>query len=220
MKEVFADIFSQDCDDPIVFKMESLKVRNITEFKEYHGLNVSILAFLDRTRIPVSIDIGFGDVIIPNKVKMNYPTMLDDETAQIYAYSIESTIAEKFEAIVSLGEANGRMKDFYDLCTISERQDFEGERLRAAVAETFRHRKTGFEEIAAFEESFCEDPIRISRWKGFLKQKNVLEPIEFREAIGAIKSFLNPIIAAIREDTSFTGTWKHEAKRWKFDPDT
>lgn len=215
MKAVFADIFTQDCDDPIFFKVETLKVSNITEFKEYHGLNVSILAFLDRTRIPVSIDIGFGDIIYPNRVKMDYPTLLDDDPAQMYAYSMESIIAEKFEAIVSLGEANGRMKDFYDICSISERWDFDGTLLQAAIFETFRHRSTGFEEIVAFEDGFCDDPIRTSRWKGFLKQKNVLAPRDFINAIDSIKYFLNPVVDAIHEGDTFGGTWDHIAKQWK-----
>ena len=145
MKAVFKTIFSQVCDDPITFKLDTLKVSNITEFKEYHGLNVSILAFLDRTRIPVSIDIGFGDIIYPKRVEMDYPSLLDDDPAKMYAYSIESTVAEKFEAIVSLGEANGRMKDFYDICSISEKKEMDGALLQTAIRETFHHRNTGFE---------------------------------------------------------------------------
>ena len=145
MKAVFKTIFSQVCDDPITFKLDTLKVSNITEFKEYHGLNVSILAFLDRTRIPVSIDIGFGDIIYPKRVEMDYPSLLDDDPAKMYAYSIESTVAEKFEAIVSLGEANGRMKDFYDICSISEKKEMDGTLLQTAIRETFHHRNTGFE---------------------------------------------------------------------------
>lgn len=85
MKAVFEEIFSKECDDPIVFRLDTLKVSNITEFKEYHGLNVSILAFLDRTRIPVSIDIGFGDIIYPKRVEMDYPTLLDDNPAKLYS---------------------------------------------------------------------------------------------------------------------------------------
>ncbi|MBP3882680.1 MAG: nucleotidyl transferase AbiEii/AbiGii toxin family protein [Lachnospiraceae bacterium] len=215
MKVVFEEIFSQECDDPIVFKLDTLKVSNITEFKEYHGLNVSILAFLDRTRIPVSIDIGFGDIIYPDRVEMDYPTLLDDDPAKMYAYSIESTIAEKFEAIVSLGEANGRMKDFYDICSISGKRDMDGALLQTAIIETFHHRKTGFDEIVAFDEGFCEDPLRASRWRGFLKQKNVLAPIDFTDAIETIQQFLNPVVQAIREDNSFNGTWDSAAKAWK-----
>ena len=212
---VFEEIFSQECDDPIVFSLDTLKVSNITEFKEYHGLNVSILAYLDRTRIPVSIDIGFGDIIYPACVEMDYPTLLDDEPAKMYAYSIESTIAEKFEAIVSLGEANGRMKDFYDICSISGRRDMDGVLLQTAIVETFRHRNTGFDGIVAFDEEFCEDPLRASRWRGFLKQKNVLAPIDFTDAIETIQKFLNPVVQAIREDNSFSGTWDHAIKAWK-----
>ena len=215
MRTVFSDIFSQECDDPIVFKLDTLKVTNITEFKEYHGLNVSILAFLDRTRIPVNIDIGFGDSIYPDRVEMEYPTLLGDSPARMYAYSIESLIAEKFEAIVSLGEVNGRMKDYYDICTIAERRDFDGSLLQTAIIETFRHRNTGFDEIVAFQEGFCEDSLRASRWKGFLKQKNVLTPIDFKNAIETIQVFLDPVVQAIREDKQLSGSWDHKAMAWK-----
>ena len=215
MKVVFENIFKQECDDPIVYKLDTLKVSNITEFKEYHGLNISILAFLDRTRIPVNIDIGFGDIIYPKRVEMDYPTLLDDDPAKIYAYSIESMIAEKFEAIVSLGEVNGRMKDFYDICSISGRRDMDGSLLQTAIVETFHHRNTSFDEIVAFDERFCENPLRTSRWRGFLKQKNVLAPIDFTEVIEMIQEFLNPIVQAIRADSTFSGTWNHIDKAWK-----
>lgn len=214
IKNVFTNIFNQKCDDPIEFKLDTLAVSNITEFKEYHGLNVSIMAFLDRTRIPVNIDIGFGDVIYPDRVEMEYPTLLDDEPAQLFAYSMESIIAEKFEAIVSLGEANGRMKDFYDISSISARRNIDGALLQAALLETFRHRNTSFEEIVAFEDSFCDEPLRAARWKGFLNQKNVQVPIEFPEAIKDIKAFLNPVVVAIRNETVFNGTWDHLRKSW------
>ena len=103
-------------------------MKNITEFKEYHGVNISIMAYLDRTRIPVSIDIGFGDVVYPNRVKMEFPVLLDMNVPEIYAYSIASVIAEKFEAIVSLGDANSRYKDFYDLYILAARCDLCGRR--------------------------------------------------------------------------------------------
>ena len=171
MKVVFENIFKQECDDPIVYKLDTLKVSNITEFKEYHGLNISILAFLDRTRIPVNIDIGFGDIIYPKRVEMDYPTLLDDDPAKIYAYSVESMIAEKFEAIVSLGEANGRMKDFYDICSISGRRDMDGSLLQTAIVETFHHRNTSFDEIVAFDERFCEKPSSYVQMEGISETK-------------------------------------------------
>lgn len=93
MKAVFTDIFSLDVDDPLRFDLDSLDVRPITEFKEYHGVNVSIMAYLDRTRIPISIDIGFGDVIVPERVMMDFPVVLSDEIPRIYAYSLCSSVA-------------------------------------------------------------------------------------------------------------------------------
>ena len=94
IKEIFKNIFEIECDDALRFDTDTLNVKNITEFKEYHGLNVSIIAFLDKTRIPVSIDIGFGDIIYPNRVTMDFPVLLDMEAPNIYAYSIYSVIAE------------------------------------------------------------------------------------------------------------------------------
>lgn len=98
MKEVFHHIFSIECDDVLRFDLDSLEVINITEFKEYHGVNVSITSYLDRTKIPVSIDIGFGDVVYPERMQMDFPVLLDMESPKVYAYSIYSVIAEKFAA--------------------------------------------------------------------------------------------------------------------------
>lgn len=214
MKEVFSEIFSIQCDDPIVFRTDTLNVMNITEFKEYHGLNVSILALLDRTRIPVNIDIGFGDVVYPERVRMDYPTLLDDEPASVFAYSLESVVAEKMEAIVSLGEANGRLKDFYDICSLAEQSDFDGIGLQKAVKETFAHRGTSFGVIEAFEDGFCEDPIRASRWRGFLRNKSVLEERNFAETVRMVKMFIEPVIDAIRRDEEWNAHWDNENQKW------
>ena len=115
MYNVFKEILSVKTDDPIRYDLESLEVEIITENKKYHGLNVSLLAYLDKTQINISIDIGFDDIIYPSKVKMDYPVILNDYYPSIYVYSIYSCIAEKFEAIVSLGYDNSRLKDFYDI---------------------------------------------------------------------------------------------------------
>ena len=121
MKKVFENIFSIECDDALRYDLDTLEVIYITEFKEYHGVNVSIVAHLDRTKVSVSIDIGFGDVVYPDRVKMEFPVLLDMEVPEIYAYSISSVISEKFEAIVSLGDANSRYKVFYDIYILADR---------------------------------------------------------------------------------------------------
>ena len=140
IKHVFENILSIQCDDALFYDLKSLDVIEITE---YHGVNVSLMAYLDRTRIPVSIDIGFDDVIYPDRVQIDFPVLLDMKVPRCYAYSIFSVIAEKFEAITSLGNANSRYKDFYDIYILACRFDFDGVKLKEAVKETFMHRETG-----------------------------------------------------------------------------
>ena len=114
LRSVFRQILSIETDDPIRFDIHTLEVVNITEFKKYHGVKVTTMAYLDRTRIPVVIDIGFGDIVYPGRILMDYPTILENEVPRLFVYSIYSIVAEKIEAIVSLGLANSRYKDFYD----------------------------------------------------------------------------------------------------------
>lgn len=171
MKKVFEKIFSIECDDALTFALDTLEVKIISEFKGYHGVNASIIAYLDRTRVPVSIDVGFNDVVYPGRVKMVFPTLLDMADPEIYAYSVLSVISEKFEAIVSLGDANSRYKDFYDIYVLATRYDFNGQELKEAIRETFNYRGTGFEDIFAFSDNFLASEIHQNRWNAFLKKK-------------------------------------------------
>lgn len=214
MKKIFHDIFSIECDDALRFDLNTLKVINITEFKEYHGVNVSIMGYLDRTRIPVSIDIGFGDVVYPERMKMEFPVLLDMEVPEIYAYSIYSVIAEKFEAFVSLGFANGRYKDFYDIYVLADRYDLNGMELKKAIIETFTHRGTEFDDIVAFEDGFTDDGIRQGRWRAFIKKKKAMLNVEFEETMQLLKDLLLPIVKSICNENSFEQTWNKETKSW------
>lgn len=215
MKTVFRDIFSIEYDDALRFDLNSLEVKNITDFKEYHGVNISINSFLDRTRIPVTIDIGFGDVIYPDRMKIDFPVLLDMDEPTVYAYSIYSVIAEKFEAFTSLGLINGRYKDFYDIYILACHFNLSGKELKTAVTETFLHRRTGFSDIAAFEDSFTEDAVRQSRWTSFVKKKKAIVDISFQETISLIKQLLIPIVNAIEENKEFDRNWSYEERQWK-----
>lgn len=215
LKHAFAEILSIDADDPIRFDLDGLQVMNITEFKKYHGVRIATTAFLERTRIAVGIDVGFGDVVFPERVKMQYPTLLDDASPEIYAYSIYSTIAEKMEAIISLGVANSRYKDFYDLCSISEREDLDGQILQKALAETFENRHTGYGSIAAFEPGFADDESRKQRWRGFLKNKNATSLRSFADIIEDIKRLMLPPIEALNNGRVFPYKWDHIESQWK-----
>lgn len=214
MKKVFNSIFSIECDDALRFDLNTLEVINITEFKEYHGVNVSIMGYLDRTKVPVSIDIGFGDVVHPERMKMEFPVLLDMEVPKIYAYSIYSVIAEKFEAFVSLGLANSRYKDFYDIYVLATRYDLDGNELRNAIAETFTHRGTNFDDIVAFDDDFTKDAVRQGRWRAFIKKKKALVKVEFEETLQLLKELLLPIVNSIHNAEPFEQTWSKEGKSW------
>lgn len=214
IKKIFKYIFSIECDDAISFDMETLEVINITEFKEYHGVKVSAMGCLDRTKVPLSIDIGFGDVIYPKKMKIDFPVLLDMEVPKVYTYSIYSVIAEKFEAFVSLGLANSRYKDFYDIYVLACRYDLEGAELKNAIVETFSHRGTGFDDIVAFESDFTEDVTHQNRWKAFIKKKKTLPQVDFKETMEVVRTLIMTIAEAIRNDSDFDKKWDKELRRW------
>ena len=214
MKKVFREIFTIEYDDALRFDLNTLEVINITEFKEYHGVNVSIMGYLDRTKVPVSIDIGFGDVVYPERMQMEFPVLLDMAVPEVYAYSVYSVIAEKFEAFVSLGLANGRYKDFYDIYILADRYDLDGMELKKAIVETFTHRDTNFNDIAAFEKGFTEDTTRQRRWRTFIKKKKALVEVEFEEVIQLLKKLLTPIVGAIYKNEEFEQKWNKETKSW------
>ena len=213
MKSVFREIFAQDVDDALVFDLDSITAEDITEFKEYHGLHISAVAYLDRSRIPIGIDIGFGDVIYPDAVEMEFPVILDMEAPKVNAYSLESSIAEKLEAIVKNGFPNSRYKDFYDIYVLSERYAFSYEKLHNAVTETFENRKTPMTmDTAAFSEEFLGDHIHQTRWNSFLKKKKAMISVSMSDAMTQIKTFVAPLLtqtkAPVTEWDPSAGCWK------------
>lgn len=211
MKSVFQKIFSRDVDDALVFDVDSITVEDITEFKEYHGLHVSFVGYLDRTKIPISIDIGFGDVIYPGAVKMDFPVILDMESPRVNAYSLETSIAEKLEAIIHNGYFNSRYKDFYDIYVLSKKYVFSYAELRNAVIQTFENRKTPMTmDSAAFSDEFLNDPVHQTRWKSFLKKKKALIQVSMSDAMDWIKAFVRPLF----EGTEKT-RWNPEKGNWE-----
>lgn len=211
MKSVFQKIFSRDVDDALVFDVDSITVEDITEFKEYHGLHVSFVGYLDRTKIPISIDIDFGDVIYPEAVKMDFPVILDMESPRVNAYSLETSIAEKLEAIIHNGYFNSRYKDFYDIYVLSKKYVFSYAELRNAVIQTFENRKTPMTmDSAAFSDEFLNDPVHQTRWKSFLKKKKALIQVSMSDAMDWIKAFVRPLF----EGTEKT-RWNPEKGNWE-----
>ncbi len=219
IKNIFEEIFLIECDDALYFDISSLNVKDITEFKEYHGVNVSIIAYLDRTRIPISIDIGFGDKIHTNKVMIEFPTLLDMDLPKVYAYSIYSVIAEKFEAIVSLGLINSRYKDFYDIFIISKLRYIDGNELKRAIIETFSNRNTSLNDIVAFNDEYMNNKTNKNRWISFVSKKQINDKISFEFIVLYCKNFLKPIVDSIKENSSFDYCWDSLEEKWIINKD-
>lgn len=195
---IFSDIFRIKFDDGIEYDESTLRAREITKQDDYKGLNISVTALLGNSRLPVSIDVGFGDVVVPAKKEITFPVLLNMEAPQIYSYSMESTLAEKFEAIVSLGYANSRLKDFYDIYVILRDGQIDLVMLKEALVQTFRNRNTSFDDIVVFEPSFAQDSERLKRWNSFVKKKRALVQVPFESVVAKIQDFFAPIVADMK----------------------
>ncbi|MBB4212183.1 putative nucleotidyltransferase component of viral defense system [Rhodothalassium salexigens DSM 2132] len=198
--------------DGLVFQPESLRVDPIREANSYHGFRVRFDWTLGQARISNQIDIGFGDAITPGPVEMDYPALLDMPQAHIRAYPRETVVAEKFEAIVSIGLANSRMKDFYDLWLMSETFEFDGALLLEAVRTTFERRRTALpaEPPAGLQDEFASDPDRTSMWLAFLKRAEMKSAPDFDRVIVRLRDFLMPLGLQNTENLIWqNGSWRN-----------
>lgn len=193
--------------DGLVFDPASIQIERITEDADYEGIRVRFRGALDTARVHMQIDIGFGDVVYPEAEESDLPTLLDDPAPRLLCYSRESAIAEKFEAMVKLGELNSRMKDFYDIWLLSRRFDFLGKTLAEAIRLTFNSRGTSFPDvIVAFTEVFIE--AKQTQWAAFhkrLRQDHV--PQDFSEVVLAIKEFIESLVAALASGKTTPHRW-------------
>jgi hypothetical protein len=155
------------------------------------------------------VDIGFGDVIIPIPSRVQYPALLDFPTPEMNGYTMESTIAEKFQTMVKHGLLNSRMKDFFDIWFLSNRFDFKGEILTEAIEKTFENRKTPLtSDPTIFNPLFIKDDTKQTQWAGFTdKAKLVDAPISFEDVANDIKVFLQPIVTSINHRQTFQLFW-------------
>jgi predicted nucleotidyltransferase component of viral defense system len=186
-------------DDGVVFDAKGLRVDRIREELAYGGVRLRTSADLAGARIPVSIDIGFGDALEPGVETIAYPTLLDLPAPMLRAYARETVIAEKLQAMTTLGRANSRMKDFYDIWMLSRTFEFSDERLARAIAATFGRRKTPIpaELPDALTDAFAQDREREAQWRAFVADVAV-DPGSLREVISSLVEFLTPHIEAAR----------------------
>jgi len=197
--EVITQVVSEICkqgvepDDGLVFDTKEITGIKIKEDADYQGVRVRFLSFLDTAKVTMQIDIGFGDSVYPKPEINIYPTLLDLPAPKLLSYSKETTIAEKLEAMVKLGELNSRMKDFYDIWLLSRQFQFNGLDLQKAISGTFSQRGTELpSEIEAFTESFIKE--KDKQWKAFRNNINSNAiPVSFEE----VTSQLEPLFSLL-----------------------
>jgi len=207
---VFKDLCGMDEDDGLVFESHSLSAEEIREDLEYNGLRITLMAKLEVAKIPLQIDIGFGDVVTPGPKYENVPTILDMPAPRIRIYSKESVISEKYEAMVRLGIANSRMKDFYDVWILAKEFGFHGQSIARAMRATFRRRRTVLPKYipAALSPDFHQDPVKQGQWRAFLARSRLrIPPSDFEDVIDLIDSFLMAPTEALNHGKQFKSVW-------------
>ena len=214
--ERFVAIFQEICtidveEDGLRFDPATVTAERITEDADYEGIRVKFVGYLENARIPIQIDLGFGDVITPASVKAEFPTLLGMAAPELLTYPRETVIAEKCESLVSLGLTNSRMKDLHDIRSLARGFLFDADSLSQAIRRTFENRGTKLQIGApvVFTPEFFDDPNRKKQWAAFCnKNKTYVEAVSLRKVCGDIAAFLGPILVALEGKKVFPKTWK------------
>lgn len=198
VEAIFRDICRIKVDDGIVFDPDSVKATEIRKEANYAGVRVTLLGTLDKARCPVQADIGFGDAVVPGPDEVDYPVLLDEMPApHLRVYPRYTVVAEKLEALTSLGMLNSRMKDYFDLWVLVRYSEFDGQILIRAVAATFERRQTGIPDgmPIGLSDEFANDPLKEKQWNAFLR-KNSIAPKPLSEVVTDLRNFLMPVLAS------------------------
>jgi len=203
--------------DGLIFDAKTVQGRKIKEDADYEGVRIKFIGLLERSRISMQIDVGFGDVIHPGIKVIDYPVILDLPKPHLNGYPAESVVSEKFEAMVKLGAVNSRMKDFYDVWLIIHQFNFDGLSLAGALKKTFDHRKTDIPggKPLLVQEIYNEESDRQALWKIFLTKGNIKHvPEKLSTIVKEIEGFLFEPISALHKGIKFNKEWKPSGP-WK-----
>lgn len=196
MTEIFRKIVAIGCDeDGVYFDTESIKPEPITVDNKYPGLRFYVTAHMDTIVHNMSVDIGFGDVVSPCPMTIDFPLLLPNiPSVNLQAYSLETVVAEKFHAMIDRDETNSRMKDFFDCYMLFTQRNISDETLFEAIRATFDNRVLAYKpNLKLFSDGFATDKERIIRWKAFLKKIQWKEEIPFPVVMQIIKGRLQPM---------------------------
>lgn len=212
LEAIFRDLCSVlgEPDDGICFQPETVSAKEIRKEANYGGIRVTLVGLLAGARCPVQIDVGFGDAVTPGPELVDYPTLLPELPGpRLRVYPRYTVVAEKLEALTSLGIANSRMKDYFDLWVLASHAEFEGATLAKAIRATFERRATPIPVGVPFglSEEFSSDSRKQTQWRAFLR-KNALEPVALGEVFGRLRDYLiPPLSAAVRGEASWPSRW-------------
>jgi predicted nucleotidyltransferase component of viral defense system len=208
---VFMDVCLADVEgDGLSFDPATVRVEEIRATEEYRGRRVRMVAMLGKARIPLQVDVGFGDAITPAAQELEYPTLLEFPAARLRVYPKESVVAEKLQAMVVLGMLNSRMGDFYDLWWMSRMFEFDGAVLARAIEATFARRRTAIPRATpvALTEAFALEPDKMTQWSAFLSRNRLdVGGVEFADVIQQLRRFLEPCLSALADGREWDKTW-------------
>lgn len=203
------DVCAVPADDGIVFDLAGIHGERIKEDAEYEGVRVRVPASLVGARVSMQIDVGFGDLVDPPPAELTFPVLLPLDAPVVRAYPPEAVIAEKFHAMVILGIANSRMKDFFDIWTLAQTHGFATETLAGSVRSTFDRRRTPLPETVpmALTGEFLEDHSKQTQWAAFGKRLGLRDLSPLPLIGGQIAAFLMPVLGAIRAANPASQIW-------------
>jgi len=208
---IVQEICSVPCpDDGLEFLAATVRAEPIRDESEYHGFRVKLQANLEAARINLQIDIGLGNAIEPPAQEQEYPVLLDSPVPRIRAYPREAVVAEKFHAMIVLGAANTRYKDFYDLFVLARHFSFTGPVLARAIAATFERRRTPIPDAqpVALAPAFYSDAKRAAEWQRYLSRNGLPgAPTDFAAVGELLQAFIRPIWSTLAANRAFSDTW-------------
>ncbi|MBF0108701.1 MAG: nucleotidyl transferase AbiEii/AbiGii toxin family protein [Magnetococcales bacterium] len=210
MEAVFREICTIEISDGMAFQPDTVRAAEIRKDANYAGVRVTLLGLLENARCQIQVDIGFGDAVTPAPENVEYPVILSGFGApRLRAYPRYTVVAEKAEALTSLGIANSRMKDFFDLWVLARHTEFDGEILRQAIRATFDRRGTVLSAQPPFglTQVFAQDQQKQLQWKAFLR-RNGLEDMPFDDVVSSLADFLMPVIQAATAGDVFSSQWE------------
>ncbi len=197
VKKAMVQIFSSEAqDDGLEFLPETIDISDITKDSAYAGCRVNFRVMLDSIRIPMQVDIGFGDEVVPDPTIIDTPSLLDYPAGKLLGYALETSIAEKTHAMLKLEFINSRIKDFYDIWILSKQINFDDTRLIAAIIATFRKRQTIIlSESVIFTDDFFNDSNKQKQWLAFCRKRDIKNaPDTFAEVAKHTCEFLKPLL--------------------------